>query len=239
MILRKVAASAALPSILFFLVAGEFAPAQTPSAAKPTSAAQPTASAAKPAASPAAAKAEESEKEAPAKPGKAAEQGIKVHGHWILQVKNADGTLGERREFDNSLVTSGTEVTGSQVMAGLLAGDFAAGDPTVTFVQSPLPPNSDATDYCQNIFCGYLTTIHTSAYVSGSGAATQAGLSAIVQFSPTVNWTLSGTYKIPSGLTSIGAVQVWLDFCLNKKFLHTNTPPCSPSSGPPTTAPPT
>ena len=41
-----------------------------------------------------------------AMPNSANQQGIKVHGHWVLQVKNADGTLGERREFDNSLVTS-------------------------------------------------------------------------------------------------------------------------------------
>ena len=30
-------------------------------------------------------------------------QGFTVHGHWVIDVQNADGTLKERREFENSL----------------------------------------------------------------------------------------------------------------------------------------
>ncbi len=53
---------------------------------------------------------------APAKPAPAATngsqaansggvaEGIKVHGHWIIEVRNPDGTLVTRREFDNRLV---------------------------------------------------------------------------------------------------------------------------------------
>ncbi|MBI2860150.1 MAG: hypothetical protein HYX91_01425 [Chloroflexi bacterium] len=32
-------------------------------------------------------------------------EGIKVHGHWTIEVRNPDGTVAERREFDNALVS--------------------------------------------------------------------------------------------------------------------------------------
>ena len=35
-------------------------------------------------------------------------EGIQIHGHWVLEVKGADGKVRDRREFDNSLVTTYT-----------------------------------------------------------------------------------------------------------------------------------
>lgn len=34
--------------------------------------------------------------------------GIKVHGHWVIEVKNPDGKLVTRREFENSLIPGQT-----------------------------------------------------------------------------------------------------------------------------------
>ncbi len=34
-------------------------------------------------------------------------EGIKVHGHWVIEVRNPDGTLASRREFDNALSLQG------------------------------------------------------------------------------------------------------------------------------------
>lgn len=34
-------------------------------------------------------------------------EGIKVHGHWIIEVKNPDGSRAQYREFDNHLVAEG------------------------------------------------------------------------------------------------------------------------------------
>jgi hypothetical protein len=31
--------------------------------------------------------------------------GIKVHGHWTIEVRNPDGTLAKHSEFENSLAT--------------------------------------------------------------------------------------------------------------------------------------
>jgi hypothetical protein len=44
-------------------------------------------------------------------------EGIKVHGHWILDIKNADGTLASHHEFENALVP-----TGADLLTRLLAG---------------------------------------------------------------------------------------------------------------------
>ncbi len=35
---------------------------------------------------------------------KGAHEGIKVHGHWTIEVRNPDGTLVTHREFENSLI---------------------------------------------------------------------------------------------------------------------------------------
>ena len=39
--------------------------------------------------------------------GKAPAEGIKVHGHWTIDIKNPNGTLVSHREFDNALQTDG------------------------------------------------------------------------------------------------------------------------------------
>ncbi len=40
-------------------------------------------------------------------------EGIKVHGHWIIEVRNPDGTLVTRREFENSLHPGGVAALSS------------------------------------------------------------------------------------------------------------------------------
>ncbi len=42
-------------------------------------------------------------------------QGINVHGHWVIEVRDADGTLRVRREFENAF-------QGQQALAQVLAG---------------------------------------------------------------------------------------------------------------------
>jgi hypothetical protein len=49
-------------------------------------------------------------------------EGIKVHGQWVLEIKNPDGSLDSRHEFENSLVTGG-----QGALASLLLGSFATG----------------------------------------------------------------------------------------------------------------
>jgi hypothetical protein len=38
------------------------------------------------------------------------QEGIKVHGHWVIEILNSDGTLASRSEFENALVPGSSEV---------------------------------------------------------------------------------------------------------------------------------
>lgn len=50
------------------------------------------------------------------KPSSGPQEGIKVHGHWSIVIKNPDGSVASRHEFENSLVN-----TGPDLLAELLA----------------------------------------------------------------------------------------------------------------------
>ena len=50
--------------------------------------------------------------------GGEAREGIAVHGHWTIEVRDPDGGLVERREFDNALVMGGSTAL-ALVAAGL------------------------------------------------------------------------------------------------------------------------
>ena len=181
------------------------------------------------------------EEESPA-PNSANHQGIKVHGHWVLQLKNADGTLGERREFDNSLVTGATleTVSGNQVLALLISGNGVVGDPAIAFIPNGVTI-TDPTMPCSNegsaTQCfGFTTT--KSPVLNGSNTvgqmaanmpvtnpltASQTGLGITVSVGSNINWVLSGNYVVPSGLTSIATVETILPVCMSGSNVGVNT----------------
>lgn len=66
-----------------------------------------------PAAKPAVAAARLQTAAQPAERPGAPHEGIKVHGHWTIVVRNQDGTEVERREFENALENQGKEVLSS------------------------------------------------------------------------------------------------------------------------------
>lgn len=80
------------------------------------------------------------EKKAEAAPKPAAEEakkkgsgeGIQVHGHWTIEVKDPDGKVATHREFENSL-TSG----GASILADLLLGYAVNGGFSVSLNETP------------------------------------------------------------------------------------------------------
>ncbi len=96
-------------SLLVLLGAACAEAQQTPSIQTPTIAATETA-----ALQPAASGAQESTAAQPAaskaQDGDAKTEGIQVHGDWVLEVRNPDGSLAERREFRNALTAYGASV---------------------------------------------------------------------------------------------------------------------------------
>ena len=53
------------------------------------------------------------------------QEGLKVHGHWIIDVRNPDGTLVSHTEFENALIT--TVKAGNSALAGLLGRRVSVG----------------------------------------------------------------------------------------------------------------
>jgi len=68
---------------------------------------------------------------------KGTHEGITVHGHWVIEVRNPDGRLVTHREFENML----EQTTGAQVITQLLGGTAAAGQLAVI-----LPVDCSSTD---------------------------------------------------------------------------------------------
>jgi hypothetical protein len=192
-------------------------PAKTAVATTPQTTAVP--SAAKPAA----------EDEKTAKPDKPGSIGIKVHGHWVMDIKNPDGTLVKHLDFQNSLTTGGGTTsssfsTGDQLLVALLSGSAVPADPGIFLVgfqpsSAKLPAGADITNLCIYVtssYCGVVTT--SQSFFSGDGGipgikAVEKNLVTTANFSPTVNWVLSGNFTIPAGMTSLTMVQVWLPVC--------------------------
>ena len=196
--------------------------------AQQTVAARPVASPAissQTAGAPAAAKPVAEEEEA-AKSGKPGGEGIKVHGHWVMDIKNPDGTLVKHLDFQNSLTTGGgtgstAESTGDQLIAAVLSGTGVVTDPGIYFLGATpalatFPANTDITSFCSTATakCGILTTSQSMINLLGGLVPTESGLSARVNFSPSVSWVLSGAFYVPSGMTTLTAVQVGLPLCI-------------------------
>jgi hypothetical protein len=90
-----------------------------------------------PAAAPAATAEQES---APAKDD-ASHQGVKVHGHWKIVVKNPDGSVAQTREFENSLTAGGALYLG-QLLVGESQGQFGI---LLTTTGSSICPSANCT----------------------------------------------------------------------------------------------
>jgi len=129
-------------------------------------------------------------------------QNIKMHGHWVIDVKNPDGTTTEHRDFDNSITANG-----AAYLIGLMAGYGVPSDygiflaanssdsgtpPCVTpnggqpgcFIVRSLTANPGSTT-CQVTYCAVSltytyneslsTTSGNSMVLAGSFTAGQAG----------------------------------------------------------------
>ncbi len=130
------------------------------------------------------------------KPASTLNQGLKMHGHWIIDIKDPDGTLVQHHEFENSV-----QYDGQNYLVGLMSGYGAAGPWEIYFTNAGAttagsPCNSGSYPYCAIVYSTatmpgqFACTLYTCAggltitptfgvgptlTLSGSIAATQAG----------------------------------------------------------------
>jgi hypothetical protein len=210
---RKIFAGSAIRlavlSVLFLGMAGACMAQASAAPAQPAAQAA-VAPQAHPAAQPA-------QKRVPGEPAaKGTHEGIKVHGHWTIEVKNPDGKLVTHREFENSLTTQ-PEVSGATLLAGLLGRSLTAGSWQVQLIYFDsstgavtggmviTEPNS-ATEGC--------TPSTTPVIVSCSNSLSISGPTTPTSGVPTGNTlTLMGTATVPQGIAAITQVATYSNSC--------------------------
>ncbi|MCA1816441.1 MAG: hypothetical protein LC746_08575 [Acidobacteria bacterium] len=93
-------------------------------------------------------------KEAASSEGGGRKEGIKVHGHWTIEVRNPDGKVVTRQEFENAL----DPTTGSPALSRILGRQGTAGD--MEIILGGHGPQSGGTGPCQQwsgfSFVGYV-----------------------------------------------------------------------------------
>jgi hypothetical protein len=107
-------------------------------------------------------------------PAKGESEGIKVHGHWIIEVKNPDGKVTAHREFENAI-----QVPGMDYLAALLAGNNLPGALSILLNGANVQlPSNQATEQVNMFFseagpCGSwpaATPTSTTWLITGSGS---------------------------------------------------------------------
>jgi hypothetical protein len=67
------------------------------------------------------------------------QEGITVHGHWTIEVRNPDGSLAERREFENAL-------NGDNILTALLSRNNSMGPWAITLRATSTDQNAFLTE---------------------------------------------------------------------------------------------
>ena len=195
-------------AVLFMLARAEAAFAQQTASPKPVAAALVGTPADRAVPKPAA------ETEEPAKPAKPGSEGIKVHGHWKIVVKNPDGTVASATEFENALVTPGG---GDNVLAELLSGqltwggmDVVVGGNNGCYPGCGLEPGSTLGNLISSKDCYLLS----QCFPGLTSTATSANLTATPPTSAFI--TLQGSF-IETTSETLSSVATNLSGCLSSQ----------------------
>jgi len=147
----------------------------------------------------------------PGETGGGLHEGVKVHGHWNIAVKNPNGTLVETRDFENSLASNG-----GLLLVGTLSGYIVPGDWMI--VLGAASGNGPCINGYQ--FCGVvhnLNTLPASGYCGiyyCSGSTLTYGYNFGTNSTGPYSIVLSG--QITSNETgSVGVVYTLLSGCGN------------------------
>jgi hypothetical protein len=166
------------------------------------------------------------EKEEVTTPKKPGNEGLKIHGHWKIVSRNADGTIAKTYEFDNALISGGN---GDFILASLLSGAASLGEWSILLkgtgfcgYSCQLQNNATGTDYF-----GFVCTLPTG--VPGGISECFSGLTTSVVVGSNTGSTstqsqliFSGTFT-PTAAGSISLVQT------NASFCYVGSPTASPT----------
>jgi hypothetical protein len=129
----------------------------------------------------------------------AAGRGLLVHGHWVIEIQRKDGTVRDRREFENSYVGGG-------FVGFVLGGAQTNIDPAIIFFSA----TNTSSSYCNGANSNQCALFASTSYGHGSadsnvfgcpviatGASCFTGLTSTLtqsaQNGPYTSWVLNGT----------------------------------------------
>ena len=160
-----------------------------------------------------------SKKEAGQKSDGAINQGIKMHGHWVIDVKNPDGTVVQHRDFENSLVPSA-----SQFLIGLMSGYFIPGDYEILL---QVPGGSAPCEGPQTGGCAIVRSLTTSPgtvycaiYYCSTGLTYTYNLAGAGPFSMVLQGSITANQA-----GQIGEVSTAYNSCANIAYTSINVAP--------------
>ncbi len=158
----------------------------------------------------------------PASRAKAAHEGITVHGHWTIEVKNPDGTVASHREFENAIDPE----FGADLLTGLLSGQYVPGGFFVQLVGVGAAGCSGLPFGCSSLLFDPRNTVYCpSGSVPGSCGQltyTPNPLSASPAFAG--GYTLTGTLGPVGGGSAITVVRSGVVRCGNAGGLPESAP---------------
>ncbi len=149
--------------------------------------------------------------------GNGTHEGLKMHGHWVIDIKNPDGTLAEHRDFENAL-----QAGGQGFLIGLMSGYLIPGDYMI--VMGPSSGNGACVATYQ--WCGIVRSLSTYPGLGYCGVYLCAtGLTYTYNFGTgfggPFSMVLAGSITANQAGT-IGSVYSLISTCANIGFGATN-----------------
>jgi hypothetical protein len=157
---------------------------------------------------------------APGQSGQGSHEGVKVHGHWVIDVKNPDGTVAQHREFENSL-------SNANVMVELLYGILVPQDFAILLYGST-PPCTVTTSTYPCVIAHSLTTLPANAICGTYYCVTGLTVTPTLGQSPSL--VLAGNLTATQA-GSISTVATYIGTCGSSTTTPTNTSPSSCAAG--------
>ncbi len=133
------------------------------------------------------------QKNAAQPPTNAMNTGVKVHGHWIIEVRNPDGSLVTHREFENEI-----QVAGVATLASLLARTATPGAWSIGLGDAVSPPCTASMGFVS--FAPYYTgAVSQGCFIGEPGGVYAVACAAAENCSPNlaISTFTSGTVGIP------------------------------------------
>jgi hypothetical protein len=129
---------------------------------------------------------------------KGAHEGIKLHGHWTIDVRNPDGTLVKHSDFENSLQYDGT-----QYLTALISGWGVGGDYAIYFTNATATVTTSPTT---NVVCPAPASTTTSTFPYCSivqNVNTMPGIFHCLHYYCVAGLTVTPTFGTGTGLPNV------------------------------------